>query len=471
MAARRWSARESRPRSPGCRSAWRSSRARRGRSRACARAPGRDPCTPARPRRGASGAPRTPPSGPGARRRRTRGRSRSRPSRRGPGPATSADRHPRARPPGPPVDDVLLVHPRGAERAAEPLVDLPARAQHDVRRRQRLHVVRAHLVLVRVRVGRQDRRDVRARRDVAGHVGELGLVVATIVGSRRRRRAAATGGEPAGRRRASRRIGNPSLLKLIPIFSPAERSLSRTRVAPIAAMLCSVPLMDGPHRLTRRQALRLGAGAAALGALRVPSPAFGATPSLFELALPDSKGARLRRLAHDRRAPGPAPLRPRRVALEPRERLSGPDPHPRPRRPLDALDAAAGQPRHARRHRSRLHRHRRRAPAALTRKRERPQGPFREDRTKDGPSARARRPGPGRTADRRARELGRRPGPAAQRPQLRRRPSGVRAPHRHRGRLRAGGIGRHRARASRAITATPTAGTTSATTSSSTATA
>jgi hypothetical protein len=45
-------------------------------------------------------------------------------------------------------------------------------------------------------------------------------------------------------------------------------------------------LMDGPPRLTRRQALRLGAGAAALGALRVPSPAFAASePALFELAI------------------------------------------------------------------------------------------------------------------------------------------------------------------------------------------
>jgi hypothetical protein len=45
-------------------------------------------------------------------------------------------------------------------------------------------------------------------------------------------------------------------------------------------------LMDGPHRLTRRQALRLGAGAAALGALRVPSAAFAASePALFELAI------------------------------------------------------------------------------------------------------------------------------------------------------------------------------------------
>lgn len=47
--------------------------------------------------------------------------------------------------------------------------------------------------------------------------------------------------------------------------------------------------MAGPHRFTRRQALRLGAGAAALGALRVPSTAFAAAtgPALFELPLPD----------------------------------------------------------------------------------------------------------------------------------------------------------------------------------------
>ncbi len=46
--------------------------------------------------------------------------------------------------------------------------------------------------------------------------------------------------------------------------------------------------MDGPHRLTRRQAIRLGAGAAALSALRLPSPAFAASDAaLFELAIPD----------------------------------------------------------------------------------------------------------------------------------------------------------------------------------------
>ncbi len=46
--------------------------------------------------------------------------------------------------------------------------------------------------------------------------------------------------------------------------------------------------MDG-HRLTRRQALRLGAGAAAVGALRLPEPAFAASgPELFELAVGDA---------------------------------------------------------------------------------------------------------------------------------------------------------------------------------------
>jgi hypothetical protein len=56
-------------------------------------------------------------------------------------------------------------------------------------------------------------------------------------------------------------------------------------------MLCSKLLMDGPHRLTRRQAFRLGAGAAALATLRSGSPAFGADhgSAVFELALPDAR--------------------------------------------------------------------------------------------------------------------------------------------------------------------------------------
>ena len=63
--------------------------------------------------------------------------------------------------------------PARVERAVEPLVRLAARAQHHVGLRQRLHVARAHLVLVRVGVGLQDRRDLRVRRDVARDVGEL----------------------------------------------------------------------------------------------------------------------------------------------------------------------------------------------------------------------------------------------------------------------------------------------------------
>ena len=62
----------------------------------------------------------------------------------------------------------------------------------------------------------------------------------------------------------------------------------------MAAMLCWKPLMD----VTRRQVL--GLGVVALGALRLPSPAFAATsgPDLFELALDDpaarAAGARWR---------------------------------------------------------------------------------------------------------------------------------------------------------------------------------
>ena len=103
---------------------------------------------------------------------------------------------------------------------------------------------RAHLVLVRVGVGLQQRRDVRAGRDVARDVGELG---------RRRddRRAvgaaagvAAAAGEQRQQEREAERHGEArarSLLKLIPIFSATEGSRSRPRDAPIAAMLCSKP--------------------------------------------------------------------------------------------------------------------------------------------------------------------------------------------------------------------------------------
>lgn len=54
-------------------------------------------------------------------------------------------------------------------------------------------------------------------------------------------------------------------------------------------MLCSKPLMDS-RRLTRRQALRLGAGAAALGAIRLPATADAASsgPALFELPVHDA---------------------------------------------------------------------------------------------------------------------------------------------------------------------------------------
>src|SRR4051794_34839641 len=67
------------------------------------------------------------------------------------------------------------------------------------------------------------------------------------------------------------------------MFNPQDVMQSPSR-APIRDRLCCVPEMDD---FTRRQALRLGAGALALGALR-PSPALAATaPELFELPIAD----------------------------------------------------------------------------------------------------------------------------------------------------------------------------------------
>ena len=129
--------------------------------------------------------------------------------------------------------------------------------------------------------------------------------------------------------------------------------------------------MDGPHRLTRRQALRLGAGAAALGALRVPSPAFGATPTLFELALPDahahaaSAGWRTTDVLQAPRRFDLAGLRWSRASGYQAQIRT------RPHGGRWTRWTAAPRPATARvgRHRPRLHGRRRRAPAALTRRR------------------------------------------------------------------------------------------------------
>ena len=91
-------------------------------------------------------------------------------------------------------------------------------------------------------------------------------------------------------------------------------------------------------------------------------------------------------------------------------------------------------------------------------------------RTRRAPRPRGRAPGE-RARDRPARRLGRATGPAARRPELRRRPGRVRPPHGRHDRLRARGVAGRSCSASPATTATPTAGTTSVTTSSSTATA
>ncbi len=202
--------------------------------------------------------------------------------------------------------------------------------------------------------------------------------------------------------------------------------------------------MDGP-RLTRRQALRLGAGAAALGALR-PSPALAASsPALFELPLEDSAahaaGALWRTTDGAAR---PAALRPRGPALGPRRARAGADPRAGRGRPLDALDAAARRARPRRRaragrHRPRVHRHRRRDPAAPARLGARPAAALRARPAPRARPARPRRTGRG-PADPAARRLGRRAGAAAIRPELRDGAGGVRPPHGERRRLRARGV-------------------------------
>ena len=208
--------------------------------------------------------------------------------------------------------------------------------------------------------------------------------------------------------------------------------------------------MDGPHRLTRRQALRLGAGAAALGALRVPSPAFAAS---------DAGAVR----ARDPRDAAPTP----RAPAGARRRCS-------PRRGASISSACAGRaartcrPRSAPARPAGAGRAGRRCPRnhagdgdrtdpvftgaadefqlRLRGERPRPQGALRPRPPPRSRAARPRRPGRRRARDGPARRLGRRPGPAAQPAELRQRAGRVRAPHGHRGRLRAGGIGRHRPR-------------------------
>ena len=233
--------------------------------------------------------------------------------------------------------------------------------------------------------------------------------------------------------------------------------------------------MDGP-RLTRRQAVRLGAGAAALGALRLPSPAFAATqPALFELALQSTAGAHA----------ASAGWRTTKVLQAPR------------RFDLLGLVWDAGTPQaqvRARRAGGRWTRwtplphnhagdHDRTDPVFTgsadefqLRLRGGARGLQRALRARAPPRARARR---ARAAARQgsAPAIVPRAGwggdsvPPRGGAELRRRAGGVRAPHGLGRRLRARGVGRDHPRASRATTATPTAGTTSVTTSSSTATA
>ena len=240
-------------------------------------------------------------------------------------------------------------------------------------------------------------------------------------------------------------------------------------------MLCSKPLMDGPIASPAARPCAWARARPRSARCASPPPPSPPTPALFELALdPTARARRLRRLAHDRaccrRRAASTSLGLRWAAraapqAQVRARAHGgrwtrwtPLPHSHGGDSTGTDPVFTGS--------------RRRAPAAPARRRARPEGPLRA-RPPPRPRARARaaRARRGAPAIVPRAELGRRQRPAARRPELRRRAGRVRAPHGHRGRLRARGIGRRSSSASRAITATPTAGTTSATTSSSTATA
>ena len=146
-----------------------------------------------------------------------------------------------------------------------------------------------------------------------------------------------------------------------------------------------------------------------------------------------------RRLAHDRRAPGAAPLRPRRPALGRGAHVQA---QVRARTPAAAGPAGrrSRQPRRRRRHRSRSSPAPQTSCSCASRGKPATSGPLRRARSRTcrarAHAAQAR----WRARHRPARQLGRRPGPAALRPELRRRPDRVRPPHGHRDRLRARGL-------------------------------
>ena len=231
-------------------------------------------------------------------------------------------------------------------------------------------------------------------------------------------------------------------------------------------MLCGtsrVPIIVPRHRLTRRQALKLGAATAALGALR-PSFAAAAPPraEAFTLDLAD-RGPRRRlrgRLAHDARARRAAPLRPDR----PRLARGGGD----VRAQVRARRRGGGWSRWTALHDAGDHGPDAGRGAAGTdpawtgaadqfqlRLQGRARG-LHARFVRSGPAARAagralarphRRAPPGHApADHPARGVGRRRRAAAQRPRLRPGAARVRPPHRQRERLRARGVRRDRAR-------------------------
>ena len=220
------------------------------------------------------------------------------------------------------------------------------------------------------------------------------------------------------------------------------------------------------HRLTRRQALKLGAATAALGRPPPRSPPLAparAEAFTLDLAAPRRGRRRVRRLAHDARLRRAAPLRPdrprlARAAAAPTRRsaragaagagaagrtcttpaTTAPTPAAAPAGTDPAWTGAADQ------FQLRLQGPRARPARALRPLRARRPRRARRHAARRTPP---RRQVPGAPAIITARAVGRRRGrPAARAPDLRPGPARVRPPHGQRERLRARGVGRDRAR-------------------------
>ena len=204
--------------------------------------------------------------------------------------------------------------------------------------------------------------------------------------------------------------------------------------------------MAGPN-FTRRDALRLGAGAVAVSTLRV-SPAAAAS---FSLTLPEGGAHASSAWRTTPVLKAPPPLRPRGSDVDARGH-PGAGPSTAEGRPLDRL-VRASRARRARarrracaeRHRPRVHGRGGRTPVPAAGSRERPDRAVRARAHGRAARARARRPGLA-AHHHLPHRVGRRLRAAARRADVRRRAGRVRPPHGRHERLRAFRQRRHRAR-------------------------